>query len=80
MSRTCRHISESVHPKRPSLPIPMRLSTPDMVETGISSSSAISGLLNRNRRNAVIAATRSALVWRAWRLGAELRSHKPPSL
>jgi hypothetical protein len=36
------------------LPIPIRVKIPDTVETGRSSSSAISGPVKRNRRNAAI--------------------------
>ncbi len=52
---------------------------PDTVESGMRSVSAISGPVNRNRRNAAIAATRRSQVRLATVLGAELRSSKPHS-
>ena len=52
---------------------------PDTVESGIPSASAISGPVNRSRRNAVIASTRRSQVRFATVLGAELRSRNPAS-
>jgi hypothetical protein len=52
---------------------------PDTVESAIPSSSAISGPVNRNRRNAAIASIRRSSVRFATRSGAELRSNKPLS-
>jgi hypothetical protein len=52
---------------------------PDTVESAIPSSSAISGPVNRNRRNAAIASIRRSSVRFATRSGAELRSNNPLS-
>jgi hypothetical protein len=60
-------------------PIPARVSTTETVESGIRSVSAISAAVIRNRRKAMIVATRSVGVRLAIRLGAEERSKSPCS-
>jgi hypothetical protein len=64
---------------RPSLPMPLRLSTTETVESGIASVSAISAAVIRSCRNDTIRATRSGGVRLATRLGAEDRSRRPAS-
>ena len=66
-------------PRWPSLPIPSCLRMSDTVESAISSVSAISGPVNRNRRSAAIASIRCAGVRCAIRVGALERSNKPCS-
>jgi hypothetical protein len=61
------------------LPIPILVKIPDTVDSAISSSSAISGPVNRNRRNAAIASTRSSLVRLTTALGADDLSTRPAS-
>jgi hypothetical protein len=53
-------------------PIPILVRIPDTVETGMASSSAISGPVKRSRRNAAIASIRCSSVRLATRSGAEL--------
>jgi hypothetical protein len=53
--------------------------TPDTVESGIRSASAISAAVKRSRRKPNIAAIRSSLVRFPTRLGADERSLKPAS-
>src|SRR3954471_4147646 len=76
-SRSYRSAGSS--PKRPSLPIPIRVRIPDTVDSAIPSVSAISGPVNRNRLRAAIASTRRSQVRFATNLGAEGRSKRPPS-
>ena len=52
---------------------------PETVESGIPSASAISGPVNRNRRNAAIAWIRRSQVRLATVAGAEERSSSPSS-
>jgi hypothetical protein len=59
--------------------MPILVRIPDTVDSGIASSSAISGPVNLTRRNAAIASTRRSQVRLATRCGAELRSNKPNS-
>jgi hypothetical protein len=56
---------------------PRRNSTAETVESGIASSSLISAAVMRTRRSAAIAVTRSSLVRRGTRCGAEERSSSP---
>src|SRR3954471_20119927 len=76
-SRSYRSAGSS--PKRPSLPIPIRVRIPDTVDGAIPSVSAISGPVNRNRLRAAIASTRCSQVRFATNLGAEGRSKRPAS-
>ncbi len=64
---------------RLSRPNPIRLSTACTVLSGIRSVRLISAPVNRKRRSAMIASTRSAAVLPATRFGADERSSKPAS-
>jgi len=64
-------------PRRPSLPIPMRVRIPETVESAIPSTSAISAPVNRTRRSAAIASTRRSCVRLATSAGADERSNRP---
>ena len=66
-------------PSRPNRPIPIRVRIPDTVESGISSTSAISGPVIRNLRSPAITAIRRSSVRFATRTHAELRSSSPDS-
>jgi hypothetical protein len=57
--------------------MPIRLRTADTVDGGRSSTSAISGPLNRSRRSAAMTCTVRSSVRLATRLGADQRSARP---
>jgi hypothetical protein len=68
-----------LEPRRPSVPIPIRVRVPDTVDSGMAGVSAISGPVSRNRRSAAIASTRRSQVRLATVAGAEDRSSSPNS-